>query len=121
MITSLDISFKAPLCGTVVKGDYWDNQTPHPSVTLPASAKYKLDYYDNYNYVAWFDLEGNYLEGVMKAGQTYELGLWLRTKEDYVEFADDPVITVPAGCKVVDYYNDGYYSSEKAAYFCPQP
>ena len=107
-ITSVDITVKAPLSGTVVKGNALaDNprydeirQTPQPEVILPSGADYELWIEEGENYGLWCSnapsSSGNISDpftGRMTCGSSYIAEIYLKARGNHT-FADDCAVKV---------------------------
>lgn len=117
-ITELSLNVTPPKAGTEVviqdETDIWDSQVPQLEVTLPDGVKYHLWGNENLNYAYWLKSKDEYepFAGVLEAGQTYYVEIWLQVNDGVSAIFDQQNLTlkvngVDTPFELNDYDGDG--------------
>ena len=96
VIHSIDLSVKAPVCGTVVKDNYIVTE-PQPEITIPEGSKYALNVYKGYDNTWWYDPTNDTWDFTVKGGNTYTASIVLQSKNELTVFADKPTLNISGG------------------------
>lgn len=86
-ITEINLNVTPPKAGAKVviqdETDIWDSQVPQIDVTVQDGAKYHLWGDEELNYAYWLKSKDEYepFAGVLEAGQTYYVEIWLQIND----------------------------------------
>ena len=108
-VKSADLLLNVPKVGDTVtiEGDDWDTQRPQLEIILPSDARYELDGGEEYNYMYYTGTDVSVpFSGTFESGKTYNLLIWLRTKDEILFSEGATVLINGTEATITDYDGD---------------